>query len=79
MHKSFISTAVLLMGMTISYSNAGADTWTAVASANSAPASPTPQNQRKVTVPAGTRILIRTIYPIDSSKQTTGYRFTASL
>lgn len=37
------------------------------------------QNQKKVTVPAGTRILIRTVDPIDSSKQKTGYRFTASL
>jgi hypothetical protein len=35
--------------------------------------------QYKVTVPAGTRILIRTIDPIDSSQQKTGYRFSASL
>jgi len=34
---------------------------------------------KQVTVPAGTRILIRTIDPIDTSKQQTGYRFTASL
>jgi hypothetical protein len=34
---------------------------------------------KKVAVPAGTRILIRTIDPIDSTKQQTGYRFTASL
>ncbi len=37
------------------------------------------QSTRTVTVPAGTRILIRTIDPIDSSKQKAGYRFTASL
>ena len=37
------------------------------------------QNKTKVTVPAGTRILIRTIDPIDSTKQKTGDRFTASL
>jgi hypothetical protein len=37
------------------------------------------QNARKVTVPAGTRILIRTADAIDSSKQKAGYRFTASL
>lgn len=30
-------------------------------------------------MPAGTRILIRTIDSIDSSKQKTGYRFTATL
>ncbi len=37
------------------------------------------QSTRRVTVPAGTRILIRTIDSIDSSQQKTGYRFTASL
>lgn len=34
---------------------------------------------KKVTVPAGTRILIRTTSGIDSSKQQAGYRFTANL
>jgi hypothetical protein len=33
----------------------------------------------RVTVPAGTRILIRMIDSVDSSKQQAGYRFTASL
>lgn len=42
-----------------------------------APASPGPQN--RVTVPAGTRVLIRMIDSIDTTKQKTGYRFTASL
>src|SRR5215470_3483536 len=37
------------------------------------------QSTKRVTIPAGTRILIRTIDSIDSSKQKTGYRFTASL
>ena len=41
--------------------------------------SPTPQNIRRVTVPAGTRILIRTVDPIDSSQQKAGFRFTANL
>ena len=40
---------------------------------------PAAQNTKTINVPAGTRILIRTIDPIDSSKQQTGYRFTASL
>jgi len=35
--------------------------------------------QGRVTVPAGTRILIRMIDSVDSSKQKAGYRFTASL
>ena len=34
---------------------------------------------QRVTVPAGTRILIRTIDPIDTTKHKTGYRITASL
>jgi hypothetical protein len=37
------------------------------------------QSAKKITVPAGTRVLIRTVDPIDSSKQKPGYRFTASL
>jgi hypothetical protein len=34
---------------------------------------------RKVTVPAGTRILVRMVDGVDSSKQQVGYRFTANL
>lgn len=41
--------------------------------------SPTAQNGNTIAVPAGTRILIRMIDAIDSSKQKVGYRFTASL
>jgi hypothetical protein len=37
------------------------------------------QNTNRVTVPAGTRLLIRMIDTIDSSKQKAGYRFTANL
>lgn len=37
------------------------------------------QTTRKVTVPAGTRILIRTVDPIDTNKQKTGYKFSATL
>ena len=42
---------------------------------------PTPVKtvQKRITVPAGTRILVRTTDPIDSSKQKTGTRFTATL
>jgi len=35
--------------------------------------------QRRITVPAGTRILVRTIDSLDSSKQKSGARFTATL
>lgn len=34
---------------------------------------------KRVTVPAGTRLLVRTVHSLDSSKQRTGQRFTASL
>jgi hypothetical protein len=37
------------------------------------------QGDRRVTVPAGTRILIRTTDPLDSNKQKAGHRFTANL
>ncbi|HXZ32201.1 MAG TPA: hypothetical protein VEH30_07965 [Terriglobales bacterium] len=37
------------------------------------------QSSRRVTVPAGTRILIRMIDSVDSGKQQVGYRFSASL
>lgn len=63
MRNSFIWAVALLVGMTIAYPAASADA----------------QTKKTVTVPAATRILIRTIDPIDSSKQKTGYRFTAAL
>src|SRR5580692_4730387 len=40
---------------------------------------PAAQNTKRITVPAGTRILIRMVDSIDSTKQKTGYRFTATL
>ncbi len=36
-------------------------------------------SQNRLTIPAGTRILVRTVEPIDSSTHKAGYRFTASL
>jgi len=42
-----------------------------------AAASAAPQN--RVTVPAGTRVLVRMVDSIDTTKQKVGYRFTASL
>ena len=43
-----------------------------------APFSPA-QGSKRVTVPAGTRILVRMVDSVDSSKQKAGYRFTATL
>ena len=71
MHKPFISAAALLMGLMIA--NPGAVAWTSTFSSYPAP------QKKKVTVPAGTRILIRMVDSIDTAKQKTGYRFTATL
>jgi hypothetical protein len=51
---------------------------TAIATLGLAPNSPA-QGSKRVTVPAGTRILVRMIDSVDSSKQKAGYRFTAAL
>lgn len=42
-------------------------------------ASGAPQKVKRITVPAGTRILIRMIDSIDTKKQKAGFKFTASL
>jgi hypothetical protein len=42
-------------------------------------AAPLPQGGNTITVPAGTRVLVRMVDSIDSSKQKAGDRFTASL
>src|SRR5262249_51282885 len=42
-------------------------------------ASSAAQSKNRITVPAGTRILVRMVDSIDSSKQKTGFRFTATL
>jgi hypothetical protein len=63
MLKGMIRTATLLVGLA-----------TAITVVTAAA-----QSTRRVTVPAGTRVLIRTVDSIDSSKQKAGYRFTASL
>jgi len=65
--KSFLWTASLLLGMAVLTPNFGIG--------NAA----TPQSKKRVTVPAGTRILVRMVDSIDSSKQKKGYRFTATL
>src|SRR5215831_1223140 len=80
MRISFIWVATLLAGMTIAHPSSGEGFWTAAVAAHPMTAGASaPQKPKRVTVPAGTRILIRTIDPLDSSKQKTGYRFTASL
>ena len=63
MRKAFDGTNALLLGVAI-----------VLASANAAA-----QTKKRITVPAGTRILIRMVDSIDTTKQTKGYRFTATL
>lgn len=73
MRKGFLcALALVVSGI---FANTILNDWSSRAFAASAGA----QSKKKVTVPAGTRVLIRTVDPIDSSKQKTGYRFTATL
>jgi hypothetical protein len=69
MRKVFQCAAALFFAMTLQFAT----------STSAVHASTPAQSKKRITVPAGTRVLIRTIDAIDSSKQKTGYRFTASL
>ncbi len=69
MRKRFVLAAMLLAVIAIVAPNFGTGSW----------AGAEPQSKKKITVPAGTRVLIRTVDAIDSSKQKTGYRFSATL
>lgn len=66
--KNFLYTLAFLLGITTTFV-LGSGNW----------ASATPQTKKRVTVPAGTRVLVRMVDSIDSSKQKKGYRFTATL
>jgi len=79
MRNSSIWAATLLVGMTMATLGPGAALGPAAVSASPrAAGAPAPASKR-VTVPAGTRILVRTVDAIDSSKQKAGFRFTATL
>jgi len=67
MRHSILCSAVLVVGLTVAFEGFSVNT----ASATSA--------QKRVTLPAGSRILVRTVDVLDSSKQKTGDRFTATL
>ncbi len=77
MRKAFVWTNALLLGVAIVpgiFGEGSGSAFTNRASANAAA-----QTKRRITVPAGTRILIRMVDSIDTTKQTKGYRFTATL
>ena len=76
MRKTILWTTTLAVLATVVISKAS---WPVPRTATPDAAKSSPQNTKRITVPAGTRILVRMIDSIDSSKQQKGYRFSASL
>lgn len=79
MRNSFVSTIALGVAVTVAGPIFDQGLLRAGSPARSSASAAAAQSKKRVTVPAGTRILIRTIDPIDTTKQKTGYRFAASL
>jgi hypothetical protein len=80
MRKPITLAATLLAGIAIIYPVSGDGYWSSAFSRNAATsAGAQAQTKKKVTISAGTRILIRMNDSIDTTEQKTGYRFTASL
>jgi hypothetical protein len=80
MRNVIVCTAAVLLGL----ASAQAVSFAKGSSAGLKPvraedASSAAQGTKRINIPAGTRILIRMIDSIDSTKQKAGYRFTASL
>jgi hypothetical protein len=72
MRKQIILAGTLLLGTALVYPALSHGSRAATPAA-------TAQSSKRINIPAGTRLLIRTSDAIDSSKQKTGYKFTASL
>jgi hypothetical protein len=79
MRKAFVGTAILFVGIAIVYQTREERCSAATLSGRSVSASAAAQNKKRITVSAGTRILIRMVDSIDSTKQKKGDRFTATL
>lgn len=79
MRKGIICAAAILSTLATGHHASAANSSTATLPKIPAAAMAAAQNVKRITVPAGTRILIRTIDPVDSSKQKAGHKFTASL
>jgi hypothetical protein len=77
MGKAFIWATTLLVGIAIVPGIAAELHHSSFA--NQVAGTAAAQTKRRITVPAGTRILIRLVDSIDSTKQKKGYRFTATL
>ena len=71
MRKAFVWTTSLLLGVAIVPGILGESSRSG--STNPAAANTAAQTKKRITVPAGTRILIRMVDSIDSTKQTRGY------
>jgi hypothetical protein len=79
MRKALVWAAILLVGIATVYQTCEQRCWAAAPTGKSTGARAAAQSKKRITVPAGTRILIRMVDSIDSTKQKTGYRFTATL
>jgi hypothetical protein len=79
MRKAFVGAAILLVGIATVYQTSEQRCWAAPPTGKSAAASTAAQSKKRITVPAGTRILVRMVDSIDSAKQKTGFRFSATL
>jgi hypothetical protein len=80
MRKASVGAVAILLGVVSMQGYSFAKDFPAPLSADPlSVASSAAQSTKKIYVPAGTRILIRMIDSIDSTKQKTGDRFTASL
>jgi hypothetical protein len=81
MRKASVCVVAILLGIVSLQGDSFAQVFPTPLSANVVAAAPlaAAQSSKKIYVPAGTRILIRTVNSIDSTKQKAGDRFTASL
>jgi hypothetical protein len=79
MRNTLICAAALLAVTAIVFPDSGTGFCSATLPGTVAASNAVPQTKKRITVPAGTRVLIRTIEPIDSSKEKAGFRFTATL
>ncbi len=80
MRDAIIWAATILAGLAIAHRSSGTTfSTTALPAISMTATAAAAQKAKTITVPAGTRILIRLVDSVDSSKQKTGYRFTATL
>ena len=77
--RTMIVCAAIVLGLGSAHGSFGKASSFSLTADSGNIASLTGQGGKTITVPAGTRILVRMIDSIDSSKQKTGDRFTASL